>query len=207
MACAAVIFVCSCQLASAAIIDRTAIIVGRRVILDSDIERDIRITAFLNHEHRDASAPSRQQAASRLIDQELIRQQIRTGNYPVATQAEAQQLLETIVKNRFAGSTAALDRALAQHEITAPELLERLLWQLTVLRFIDARFRPAVVVSDQEIEQYYDAHRSEIKTSLETARPQIVEAITGERINDLLDQWLRRTRAQTHIEYLEKALQ
>jgi hypothetical protein len=206
MAAAAVICAFSCHLA-AGIIDRTAIVVGRYVILDSDIERDIRVTAFLNRERADFSAAARKQAASRLIDQELIREQIRTGNYPVAKQAEARQLLDRICQDRFAGDTSAFHRALAADGITENELEDRLLWQLTVLRFIDIRFRPQVVVSDEEVEQYYNAHRSEIKVSLEAARPQIVEAITGERVNDLLDQWLRRTRAETHIEYLEKALQ
>lgn len=190
-----------------AIIDRTAVIVGRHVILDSEIERDIRTTAFLNGEHPDFSAAARKRAASRLIDQELIREQIRTGNYPVATQAEAQTLLDGLVKNRFANDPAAFRRTLARYGITPSELMDRLVWQLTVLRFIDIRFRPAVVVSDAEIEQYYNAHRAQIKTSLEAARAGIVDEITGERVNDLLDQWLRQTRAQTRIEYLEKSLE
>jgi hypothetical protein len=206
MSCAAAVVYCG-QFVRAAIIDRTAVIVGRHAILDSDIQRDIRITAFLNREHAEVSVASRKQAASRLIDQELIRQQIRTGNYPVAAQSEVQQLLDSIVKDRFANDPAAFHRALTQSGISESELDNRLLWQLTVLRFIDVRFRPEVIVSDQEVEQYYNSHRAQIKSSLEAAQPQIVELITGERINDLLDQWLRRTRAQTHIEYLEKSLQ
>jgi len=203
---ARVMLVACAQIAAHAIIDRTAIVVGTHAILDSDIRRDIRITAFLNGERVDFSPASRKQAANRLIDQELIRQQIRTGNYPYASETEARQMLDNIVKERFAGNEDAFRRALERYEITETELLDRLLWQLTVLRFIDIRFRPAVVVSDQEIEQYYNAHRSQIKTSLEAARAQIVEIITGERVNDLLDQWLRQARAQTHIEYLEPEL-
>ncbi len=193
--------------AGAAIIDQTSVVVGRHVILDSDIRRDIRITAFLNGERPDFSLPSRKQAASRLIDQELIREQIRTGNYPVATEAEARKTLEQIETNRFKGQQAAFERALAEAGISEAELEDRLLWQLTVLRFIDVRFRPAVVVSDEEITQYYNAHRAQIKTDENAARAQIIDTITGERVNDLLDQWLRQTRAQTHIEYLEKSLQ
>lgn len=191
---------------AAAIIDRTAVIVGRQAILDSDIDRDIRMTGFLNAEHLDFSPASRKRSASRLIDQELIRQQIRTGNYPVAPQTSARALLDTMIKDRFGNDPAAFHRALAQYGITESALEDRLTWQLTVLRFIDIRFRPSVVVSDQEIEQYYNAHRAQIKTSLEAARPQILEEITGERVNDLLDEWLRQTRAQTRIEYLEKSL-
>jgi hypothetical protein len=193
-------------LASAAIIDRTAILVGKRVILDSSIDRDIRITSFLNHESPDFSPASRKKAANRLIDQALIREQIQSGNYPVAPENEVVELLAQIKKERFP-TDAQYHRALSQAGITEADLKDRLAWQLTVLRFIDVRFRPAVVVSDEEIQRYYNAHRTELKSSLDEARQKIVDQISGERVNTLLDDWLKETRQQTHIEYLEKSLQ
>ena len=207
MAAVAVILAVFPHLLTGAVIDRTAIIVGRHVILDSDIERDIRTTSFLNRERLDFGPTARKQSANRLIDQELIRQQIRTGNYPVATQEQAQELISNIERERFEDDRAAFDRELRQYGITESALEDRLVWQLTVLRFIDIRFRPSVVVSDQEIQQYYNTHRSQIKSGLEAARAQIIDIITGEDVNDLLDQWLRQAHAQTHIEYLEKSLQ
>ncbi len=193
-------------LAHGAIIDRIAILAGKHPILDSAINREIRVTSFLNHETPDFSLESRKKAASRLIDQELIREQIRTGGYPVAPENETEQMLAEIKKDRFA-SEAAYKRALAQAGISQDELKDRLAWQLTVLRFIDARFRPAATISDEEIQRYYNAHRSELGPDLEAVRQKIIDQLTGERVNTLLDEWLKQTRAETRIEYLEKTLQ
>jgi hypothetical protein len=196
----------------AVVIDRTSIVVGNHAVKDSDIRRDIRITSFLNGQQLDFSTPSRKKAASRLIDQELIRDQIRTGNYPVAPESEADQLLAQTRKDRFA-SDVLYRRALSQYGITEIELKDRLLWQLTVLRFIDARFRPAVVVSEQDIEQYYTEHRAELAKAhpnakgIDDLKPEIEQVIAGERINKLLDDWLEQQRKETRIEYLDKSLQ
>jgi hypothetical protein len=154
---------CSVLMAQGTIIDRTAIIVGEHAILDRQIDRDIRVNAFLNSERLDFTITSRKQAASRLIDQEIIREQIRSGDYPVATEAEADQLLDQIKRERFGGSDAGLRQALARYGISLTQLKDRLLWQMTVLRFIDARFRPAVTVPDQDIHQYYVAHQAELR--------------------------------------------
>jgi len=193
-------------IAHATIIDRIAIIVGKHAILDSAINRDIRVTSLLNHETPDFSPASRKKAASRLIDQELIRDQVRTGGYPVAPESEALQLLAEIKRDRFPNG-AAFNRALSQAGITEDVLKDRLSWQLTVLRFIDARFRPAVVVTDEDAQRYYNQHRGEFNAGFDQARQKIVDRITGERVNGLLDDWLKQTRQETHIEYLEKTLQ
>lgn len=196
----------------AVIIDRTAIVVGSHAIKDSDIQRDIRITSFLNGREPDFGASSRKQAANRLIDQELIRDQMRTSKYVVAPGSEAGRLLDQTKQDRFANE-AQYKRRLEQLEITEAELKDRLSWQLTVLRYIDTRFRPSVVVSDEDIHQYYSAHRAELEaahpeaTAIEDFKPHIEQQIAGERINKLLDDWLEQSRKQIRIDYLEKALQ
>src|SRR5947207_101187 len=146
--------------APAEIIDRTAIVVGRQVVKASDVNRDIRVTSFLNGERPDFSPASQKQAANRLIDQALIREQIRNGEFHAAPVSEADRLLAQTRKERFANDAddTQYHRALAEYGITEAELRDRLRWQLTVLRFIDARFRPAVIVSDDEIGAYSKAH-------------------------------------------------
>jgi hypothetical protein len=196
----------------ATIIDRTAVIVGKRVVKDSDIDRDIRVTSFLNGQRPDFSPSSRKQTAGRLIDQELIRDQIRSGRYPVAAQNEVDALLAQTRKARFA-TDAQYQRALTLLGINEDQVKERLAWQLTVLLFIDARFQPAVVVSDQEIQQYYDAHQAELRRAhpeakvVDDLKSEIQQLIAGKRVNQLLEEWLAQSRKETRIDYLEKALQ
>ena len=46
---------------------------------------------------------------------------------------------------------------------TEDQLRRYLQWQLTVLRFIDQRFRPGVLVTEEEVRAYYDEHRAELQ--------------------------------------------
>ena len=192
--------------ASAVVIDRTAVVVDRVPILDSDITREIRITAFLNQEVADFSEGPRKQAASRLIDQQLIRQQIRLGGYAIASKSETDQLLAEVKHEHF-GAETQFEAALTRYGITDLELRDHLSWELTVLRFIDTMFRPQVVVSDHDVEEYYAANRSRFDSkSLAQVRPAIVETMTGQKINTLFDSWLAQTRKSARIVYLEKSL-
>jgi hypothetical protein len=201
------IILCASLPAAAVIIDRTAIVIDKQAILDSQIDRDIRLTAYLNKGRADFGAASRKKAASRLIDQELIRQQIRSGTYPVAPETETNQLLDQI-KHADSATDAVYRSTLLRYGIDEAELRTRLSWQLTVLRFIDARFRAQVVVSDAEIQDYYAAHRTEEGTkSLDDERSKMVETITAERVNKLFDDWLDESRKSARIDYLEKSLQ
>jgi hypothetical protein len=198
-------------LTQAAIVDRIAIIAGNTIIKDSDILRDLRVTAFLNNESPAISPASRKIAADRLLDQALIRKEIEAGEYPSAPVAEAQSLLAD-VKKRYLND-AAYQRALAARGIDEEELKARLLWQLTVLSFIDMRFRPAAIVTDEETEKYYNEHRQQMQASnpgkpatLDAFRPQIQDTLAGERVNGMLEEWLIQRRKETRIVCLEDAL-
>src|SRR5437763_727167 len=201
-----------CWAATAAIVDRTAIVVGKRVIKDSDIERDIAITSFLNGSEPDLGLDSRKKSAARLIDQELIRNQILSGRYPLANESEASQLLEQTKNERFAND-AEYRNALRRLGITDSDLRDALLWQLTVLRFIEARFRPAVNVSETDIQRYYDGHKPALSKAHPTAKgvedmkPAIEDLVAGEQVNKLLDEWLEQNRKETRVQFLEKSLQ
>jgi hypothetical protein len=112
-------------------------------------------------------------------------------------------LLAQIRKERFPREEQ-YRAALSRYGITEEELRAQLVWHLTVLRFIDARFRPAVVVTQNDVDEYYRTHRAEIDpggTGLEKLRPQIEEAITAERINQQFEAWLEMRRKRTRMEY------
>src|SRR4051795_2405586 len=58
------------------IIDRIAVSVDRTVITESEVIRQIRITALLNGEQPDLSAANRRETAERLVEQALMRREI-----------------------------------------------------------------------------------------------------------------------------------
>ncbi len=194
------------------IIDRIAIIVQGSIIKDSDISRDLRVTSFLNATPLDLGEQARRTAGSRLIDQIFIRKEIQIGDYPVASPQQANDELDQVVKDRFR-SEGALQEALKKYGITAPDLRSHFLWQLTVLRFIDARFKPAVFVTDDEISKYYTENEAALrkkypgKSSLDDVRGQIEDVLAGQRVNKLFFAWLDERRKDTSIKYLERSLQ
>jgi hypothetical protein len=197
--------------ALAEIVDRISVVIGTRAIKQSDIDRDIRVVSFLNQAPPDFSARSRKESASRLIDQLLIRQDIQATGAAPAALGGMEQLLMQIKKDRFANDT--LYRvALAEYCLTEENLKSALLWQLTVLRFIDQRFASATAVSEQEIEQYFDSHRAEFTKSHPAARsakdvrPEIEAEISGERANQQFETWIDQTRRDARVEYREEAL-
>ncbi len=127
-----------CSAVNAEIVDRIAVIVGRAAIKQSDIDKEIRLTALLNGEKPDFSSAERKRACSRLIDQAIIRKEIIAGRYPEADEAAVQQIFRQI-RQRYP-SDAAFRQALHRDGITQDELMEHLRWQQTVLQFIAVRF-------------------------------------------------------------------
>ncbi len=194
------------------IIDQIAITVGNSIVKDSDISRDLRVTDFLNSEPLNLSEPARKTAASRLIDQIFIRKEIELGDYPIATPQQANAELDRLVQQRFK-TEAALQDGLRRYGITAPDLTSHFLWQLTVLRFIDTRFKPAVLVTDADVEKYFKengpALRREYptKSTLNELRSQITDILAAQRVDKIFFTWLDDQRKQTKITYLERSLQ
>lgn len=207
MCSAIVLVICTAAFADPIVLDRIAVIVGKSVIKTSDIERDLRLTEFLNREPLNLSADAKRKAAQRLIDQQLIRTEIATGGYTRASDADAQAMLQRLEHDQFAGVQARFSAALERYGITKEELQNELLWQLTVLRFVQQRFQPGVFVDDQTVRSYYDQHLSDLKrqnprdNSFAALEPKIRELLTAEAVNKDFDAWLGRARQRTHIEY------
>ena len=198
-------------LSGAAVIDRIAVIVGKRAIKTSDIDRELRVSSFLNRQPLNEGPDARRKVAERLIDQELVRQDLLNGQYSQPTEKDAGDFLQQFRRDRFGGSETQLRVDLERYGLTEEQLQRYFLWQLTVLRYIDQRFRNGVVVTDEEVAAYYRQHRSELQTAypqnngLEALAPKIRESMTGERIDQAFEEWLAETRRGVRIEYREQA--
>jgi hypothetical protein len=207
---AAVATVFAACLMQAVVIDRIAVVVGNSIIKDSDIDRDLRATSFLDGQPLNLSEAKRKEAIGHLIDQVFIRREIRIGNYPVATLQEADAQLNRLKAQRFR-TQAAFDQALKRYGLTELELRTQFQWQLTVLRFIDVRFKPAVLVTDDEIEKYYREHATALRRqypgkSDDDLREKVRDILTAEGVNKLFFAWLDDQRNDTKIKYLEASL-
>jgi hypothetical protein len=200
-----------CALAAADVIDRIAITVANQVITESQIDEELRVTAFLNSEKLDLSPGENKKAAARLIDQALIKREMDLSRYPLPALSEADGALKDF-KTHYS-NPAGFPQALHDYGITEAELQQHLWWQLTVLRFVDYRFRPGIQVPDADIEAYYQQQLRKWKEqgvqpapSLSDERTQIEEILTQQQIDDSLDHWLVETRNQVAVRFLDEAL-
>lgn len=208
-----VLFLLIASAQSPVVIDRIAVIVGKHAIKASDIAEDLRVTEFLNRAPLDFSPAAKRKSAERLIDQEIIRQEIVTGGYRRPSDAEGQAFEKQLEHDRFHGAAAQLRQALDKYGLTEVQLRDELLWQLTVLRFIDQRFRAGVLVTDEEVKSYYDQHLAALRAqypngySLQELQAKIRSSLEGERINQSFNEWLEQQRKMYRIEYRQEAFE
>lgn len=193
---------------SAEIIDRIAVSVGNRAITTSDLDREIRVTAFLNGTKPDFSTAGREATANRLIEQKLIQLELESNRYQTPDAGEVQPVLEKFKKDHYPNEEE-FRAALTQYGLTEQDVRDQLLWQRALLLFIDARFRPAVEVSDKDIAEYFE---KEVAPAVRAATPgksvtladfrdRIEETLTGKRVDEQMNKWLEEGRRRTQIRF------
>ncbi len=194
------------------IVDRVAVSVGDQVITQSRILDEIRVEAFLNGTEPDFSSDARRDAADRLIRQFLIRREMEASGYPVPALSEADAAEKDLIA-RLRGDVA-YGEALRKYDLTRDEVKQQLWWQITTLRFIDYRFRPAVQAPRTAVEEEYNRHVQEWKArgeknipTFEEARSAMEQVVLEQRANQALEIWLGETRKQVSIIYHKDAFQ
>ena len=203
---APLLLACLAFLLHAEIIDRIAVSVGNQAITTSDLDREIRVTAFLNRNEPDFSPAARHSTADRMVEQRLILRELDNSRYPAPAASEIDPILEKFKKDNFS-SEDDYQQALARRGITDQQVRDELLWQRRLLLFIDVRFRPAVQVSEQEIEDYFHktvepaaqaAHPGQSVT-LEEYHDQLEEKLTGDEVDKQMTAWLANARQRSEV--------
>jgi hypothetical protein len=203
------IFTLVCQ---AEVIDRIAVSVGNQVITEAQILDELRITAFLNNQKPEVSPAQKRAAAERLIEQTLVKREMELSHYPLPDLPEAAPL-EKDLRAKY-GTDTQFQQALIQAGIERQTLYQHLWWQLTLLRFIDYRFRPSVQIPEPAVKAYYDKKRLEWEQqgvqpipTLEDSRADIEKILTEQRVDRAMDRWLGDTRTRIEILYRKEAFE
>jgi hypothetical protein len=193
------------------IIDRIAISAGNQVITEGQIDEEIRLTAFLNHDKLDLAPAERKKAADRLIEQTLVKRDMELSRYPLPPLSEAEAELKTLQAGY--ASASIYQQALLTYGIAEDGLKRRLLWQATLVHFIDYRFRPAIQIPDADMQAYYQQQLAKWQQQgvkpipgLDDTRDSIEQTLTEQRIDQALDRWLAETRKQVAIRYHDETL-
>ena len=191
----------------AEIIDRIAVTVGDRVITDSEIVREIRLTSFLNGEPVDFNPESKRKTADRLVEQRLIQIENDVSLYPAPANEAVDEMLKR-QQGRFA-SPALYQADLRRFGISEEELKAHLRRQLITLRFLELRFRPGIQVTDEEMVAYFAQRLTPelkkthpgVEFSLSDYREQVEQALIDERVDKASDAWLKEARNHTRIQF------
>ena len=189
------------------ILDRIVATVNNHIILQSEWEDAVRYEAFVaGRTLEQVQAADRKAALDHLIDQELLREQMRSSGFPHASGEEVDKSLQEIRKRYAANAEASWEAALKQYGLSEPELKKRVALQVDLLGLVDSRLRPNVVIDSKSIESYYNQELiPQLRQSgaqqvpLAEVTPKIRELLTQQKMNQMLVAWLQDLRSGSQI--------
>lgn len=191
------------------VLDRIVATVNGRAILQSEWQDEVRYECFVAGRALQSLTPQdRQGALNRLIDQELLREQMRATEFKSSNSEEVEKQIEA-VKNDYARDHTAQpwSAALSTYHLNEAEIKNHIALELSQLRLVDAHLRPAIQVDDTAVEAYYKDHLAPQvaggrQTTLQQATPKIRELLIQEKMNQLLGSWLESLHSQAQIRIL-----
>ena len=188
------------------IVDRVVSNVNGHVVLQSDWEQEVSVEAFSTARDPESFTSSERSAAlDRLIDQELLREQVRPSQ-----PAPAEQVAARVAEVRKLHPDCVTDQdwraKLQRYGLTQSSLEKRLGDQIQLMRLVEDRLRPSVQIDQRAVETYYnDQLLPDMKRAGSRATPlpevygQIKDLLAERKMNELLSGWLASLRSGSHI--------
>lgn len=188
------------------IVDRVVANVNGHVVLQSDWEQEVAVEAFSNARDPDSfTSAERNAVLDRLIDQELLREQVRPSQ-----PAPAEQVAARVAEVRKLHPDCATDEGwrakLQRYGLTQSSLEKRLGDQIQLMKLVEDRLRPSIQIDQQAVETYYnDQLLPDMKRAGTRATPlpevfgRIKDLLAERKMNELLSGWLASLRSGSHI--------
>jgi hypothetical protein len=190
------------------VIDRIVATVNGRVILQSDWDEALCYEALLgNRSLAGFTDDDRRAVLDRLIDLELLREQMKSAEFRHATDAEvAARIADARKQYPHPDSDDAWHSLLADYHLTEKDLYAHVQQQIDVMRLVDARLRPAVQIDSKSIEAYYrDQFVPKLKQAgasyvpLVEVSAKIRELLTQQKVSEMLVSWLQTLRSEGKV--------
>jgi hypothetical protein len=188
------------------VVDRVVTNVNGHVVLQSDWEQEVAFEALSDGRDPDSFTSSERKAAlDRLVDQELLREQVRP-----AQPAPPEQVAARVGEVRKLRPDWATDdgwhTTLQRYGLTQSSLEKRLSDQIQLMKLVEDRLRPSIHIDQQAVETYYhDQLLPEMKRAGSSATPltevfgRIKNLLAQQKLNELLSGWLANLRSGSHI--------
>ena len=206
--CISVLLAVALPAAAGDILDRIVATVDNHIILESDWADALRYEAFVSGRTLDQlRAEDRKAALDHLIDQELLREQMRASGFPHASSEEVDKSILEVRKQHPGGeSEAGWQAALQRYGLTEKEVKKRMALQVDLMGLVDARLRPNIVIDSKSIESYYNQEllpqlrqAGAKQVPLAEVSPKIKELLTQQKMNQMLVAWLEDLRSGSRI--------
>jgi peptidyl-prolyl cis-trans isomerase SurA len=194
--------------AGADVIDRILATVNGHVILQSDLDETLCFEALLNGRTLSQfTSEDRRAVLDRLIDQELLGEQMTTAFFQHASESEtAARIADTRKQYPEAATDEGWQSLLGRFQLTEKDLVVHVRQEIDLTRLVDAHLRPAVQIDSKTIEAYYrEKFAPRLKQSgaqdvpLADVSAKIRELLTQEKVNELLVSWLQTLRSEGRV--------
>lgn len=193
---------------SAEEIDRILAAVNRKVVTEGDLRLARNLNVLVGF-GRTTPPGSRAEEIDQLINRELLRQELEHFPLQAEDEGRADRRLEELKQGyaEIGGITYVL-RGLGLQE---SEIEAYLALQVSMMRFLEVRFRPFVNVTPAEVEEYY---RTELEPDLrasgsripplEEVSKQIESLLVDSKLSRMMDDWIQTLRQHSDIEVFDE---
>ena len=191
--------------ARAEIVDRVAAVVNDRVITLSDVEWSFLGGEAPLPEDPDGRREALEARMNQLIEQELVAQEVEKE--PLFTLNEQEVEAEL---NKLQARYGSREKLMAEAEksgLTPEQLRVIVRRQLSVLKFIDVRLRPFIIVTPEETAAYYrETLTAELKKEgildpppLDQVNGRIEGLLIEQKVDQELQKWLGNAKKRARI--------
>ena len=188
------------------VVDRVVTTINGHVVLQSDWEQEIALEALSNGRDPDSfTSDERKAALNRLIDQELLREQVRPTQPPPADQVAA-RVAEVRKLQLDCPTDESWHAKLQRYGLTQSALEKHFADQIQLMKSVEDRLRPSIQIDPRAVESYYhDQLLPEMKkagnrtTPLSDVFGRIKDLLAEKKMNELLTGWLASLRSASHI--------
>ena len=187
------------------VLDRLVATVNGHALLESDWADEVRYECFMSGRPlEEVTSRDRKAALDRLIDQELLREQMRSSDFKPVSAEEIEKQVDSLKAEYASGHDSGWNSALARYGLTEAVARDRIAVELNQLRLVDTHLRPLVQIDAAEIETYYKEQivpkfPAGQAPSLPEARRKIRELLVQQQIDQQLSSWLDTLRSQARI--------
>ena len=188
------------------IVDRIVANVNGHAILQSDWDEEVAFETFLNGQPLGSfNTAERKAALDRLIDQELLREQVQPREAAPAD-VVASRIAELRKLHPEASSEEAWRALMARYGITEATLAKRLGEDIQLMRLVEARLRPSIQIDARAVESYYQEQllpelrrKGSREVSLPEVSAHIKDLLAEQKMNELITGWIESLRSESRI--------